>query len=281
MYKAEPWSLNETEKKTKKVVKTKKAVSNPSKVEIKVEAKEKFYSADIAVSTARILKLFEDNKDKCFTNKDISKELGMSVGTVSSVTMRLEALADIRIVGNRRIKGTSSGAQKFQHKNGSMPGFQRETVEEDTNELVKDAAQVVKELFESDKNAVYTKEGVIDKLEGYSKDQIGESLKILVLNKTVKLLEDYEGGKAQYQHINGNKKGVDVSAEPDKRYISVNDYLKGLNFIADSKKLKSNLPKHFRMFHSIQGYVPQYLKSDLDKCLKRIEKKGFFGKVFG
>ena len=274
MYNSEPWPLN------KKVQETKKSEKS-SKKEVAAKAKEKFYSADIAVSTARVLKLFEDNKDKCYTNKDIAKELKISESTVSKITMRLEALFNIRIVGNRRVEGSSNGAQEFQHKKGLMPGFQRKTVKKGTNELVKDSAQAVKELFESNKNAVYTKDEVIEKLNNYSKDQVGESLQILVLQKDIKLLEDYEDNKVHYQHIRGNKKGVDVCYEPNEAYISVGTYLKGLNFVADSKKLKENLPKHFRMFHSTQGYVPQYLKSDLDKCLKKVEKKGFFGKVFG
>ena len=272
MYNSEPWPLNEkvqTEKKSKK----------NSKKEVAAKAKEKFYSADIAVSTARVLKLFEDNKDKKFSNQDIAGVLGMSVGTVSSITNRLEALTDIKIVGNRQT--VSAISQVFQHKAGTKFGFQKEKIDKNSKEVIKDTAQVVKELFESNKNAVYTKEEVIHNLEGYSKGQIEDSLKILVLNKTVKLLEDYEGDKAQYQHINGNKKGVEVCVEPDERYTTVSAYLKNLNFVADSKKLKENLPKHFRVFHSTQGYVPQYLKSDLDKCLKKVEKKGFFGKVFG
>lgn len=272
MYNSEPWPLNKKAQETKKSEKS-------SKKEVAAKAKEKFYSADIAVSTARVLKLFEDNKERRFSNQDIAGELGMSVGTVSSITNRLEALKDIKIVGNRQT--VSAISQVFQHKAGTKFGFQKEKIDKNSREVVKDTAQVVKELFESNKNAVYTKEEVINKLEGYSKGQIGESLQILVLNKTVKLLEDYEGDKAQYQHISGNKKGVDVCAEPDERYITVGAYLKSLNFVADSKKLKENLPKHFRMFHSVQGYVPQYLKSDLNKCLKKIEKKGFFGKVFG
>lgn len=262
MFNEQPWPL-----------KTKKSI-------LKV-ARKKFYSKDIAVSTARVLKLFEDNKNKCFTNQDIAATLDMSVGTVSGVTMRLEGLAYIRIVGNRRIKGAANGAQEFQHKQGLMPGFQRKTVEKGTNVLVEDTAQAVKEFFEKDKNAVYTKEEVIEGLKGYSKTQIVKSLNILVLSKNIKLLKDYEGNKAQYQHIQGNKEGVEVCFEPDENYTSIGAYVKNCNFVVDTKKLKENLPKHFRMFHSIKGYVPQYLKSDLDKCLKKSEKKGFFGKVLG
>ena len=269
MFNEQPWSL----KAKKAVKKEKKSVTE--------KAKKKFYSADVAVSTARVLKLFEDNKNKCYTNQDIATELGMSIGTVSSVTMRLEGLSNIRIVGNRRVKGASNGAQEFQHREGLMPGFQRKTVEKGTNVIVEDAAQAVKEFFEKDKNAIYTKEEVIKGLKGYSEGQIMDSLKILVLSKVIKLLTDYEGNKAQYQHAQGNKEGIDVCYEPDENYTSIGAYLKNLNYKADVKKLKDNLPKHCRMFHSTQGYIPQYLKSDLDKCLKKSEKKGFFGKVFG
>lgn len=272
MYKDQPWPLEEKAQTTKKS-------KESSKKEVAAKAKEKLYSGDVAVSTARVLKLFEDNKDKKFSNQDIAGVLGMSVGTVSSITNRLEALTDIKIVGNRQT--VSAISQVFQHKAGTKFGFQKEKVDKNSKKIIKDTAQVVKELFESNKNAVYTKEEVINSLESHSKGQIEDSLKILVLNKTVKLLEDCENGKAQYQHISGNKKGAEVSIEPDERYISISAYLKSLNFAADSKKLKENLPKHFRMFHSTQGYVPQYLKSDLDKCLKKVEKKGFFGKVFG
>ena len=267
MFNEQPWPLK-TKRETKKVKKS-----------ITETAKEKFYSEDIAVSTARVLKLFEDNKEKKFSNQDIASELGMSLGTVSSITNRLEALADIKIVGNRQ--SVSAISQVFQHKAGTKFGFQKEKIDKNSKRIVKDTAQVVKELFENDKNAIYTKEDVIKILKDYSKEQIVKSLNILVLSKTIKLLKDYEGNKAQYQHVQGNKEGVEVFYEPDENYTSVGAYLKNLNYKADVEKLKNNLPKHFRMFHSTRGYIPQYLKSDLDKCLKKSEKKGFFGKVFG
>lgn len=266
MYKDEPWSLTEQINKSSKKQKVQKE-------------RTKFHAGDTAVSTARVLKLFEENKGKKFSNQDIAKELGISVGTVSSITNRLEALMDIKIVGNRQT--VSAISQIFQHRGGPSFGFHKEKVDKQSKEVIKDTAQIVKDLFKQDKNAVYTKEKVIKKLKGCSKGQIEESLQILVLDKTIKLLEDYEENKAQYQYITGNRKGVEVHLEEDERYISISEYLKSLNYVADVKKLKSNLPTHFRMFYSSRGYIPQYLKSDLDKCLKKAEKKGVFGKVFG
>lgn len=281
MFKNEPWPLIKKAKTSTKnaeatKVKARKESNKVAKVINKIKGIQ--YTPDIAISTARVLKLFNENKERKFSNQDIAEELGMSIGTVSSITNRLEALTDIKIVGNRQT--VSAISQVFQHKSGAKGGFQKEKIDKN-KQVIKDTAQVVKELFESNKNSVYTKEDVIKKLQGYSKGQIEDSLKILLLNGTIKLLEECKGNKALYQHTSGNKKGVEVCTEIDDRYMTVNEYLQSLNYVGDKEKLRRNLPKHYRMFYSTRGLIPEYLKTDLDKCLKKSEKKGFFRKVLG
>ena len=269
MYKDQPWPLEEKAQETKKSEKS-------SKKGIKTEAKKRLYSADVAVSTARVLKLFEDHKERIYTNREIAQELGLSESTVTGINTRLEGVKKIKIV--EVLQRLSAYTPIYQHINGSCNKVNKRRGK-DGNQ--KDVAQVVYDLFENDKNAVYTKPEIIEKLSNYSKGQVEESIKVLVLSKAIKILEDYEGNVMQYQHALGNKKGVDLQYEPDEKYTTVGAYLDSLNYVGDREKLRRNLPKHYRVFYSARGVRPEYLKSDLNKAIEKSEKKGFFRKVFG
>ena len=74
-----PWTLNENESRIKKNSYTKNKES------------------DKAVSTARILRVFEESPKGKFTNRDIANLLFVSESTVSNVTNKLIALGDIKI----------------------------------------------------------------------------------------------------------------------------------------------------------------------------------------
>lgn len=263
MYQDKPWSLTKEEKKNVKKETSKKKVSN---------AKPNFFTEDLAVSSARVLKLFKENKEKYYSNLDISVELGMSSGTVSNVTNRLEALGEIKIVKVRQL--VSALSQVFQYKSGSMVSVEKEKAKKDTARLVKD-------LFENDKNAVYTKQDIMQALPKCSKGQIEESIRILLLNETLKLLLDFEGGSAKYQHFSGNRKGIKVHTEHDLDYITLKEFLKKVDFNYNKEEFLKRLPEKCRAFYSSKGIVIEYLKSDLEECLEKSKKKNFLERMFG
>lgn len=272
MFKNQPWSLS----KKKENENTKSSVvTNP------LTKKSKFQCIDdFVVSTEKIRKLFEENKENCYTNYEIAKKLHMSSSTVSNVTSRLEALGNIRIVGNVRVDKACNGSQIFQHKDGSMPGFQRTTISSKTSEKIKDTAQLVKELFENDVNATYTKNDIITILTGCSKRQIEETIRILVLDETLKVLIT-SNKNAVYQHMSGNKKGLKVYANSDSNYTTWRKFINESNFNGDIKQFISNLPSNCRLFYSPQGIIVEYLKSDLYKILNKVNKKGFVERLLG
>lgn len=272
MYQDKPWSLTKEEKKN--VKKKKESVNLEKKTPKKktLSTKLNFFTEDPAVSTARVLKLFKNNKNKYYSNLDISAELHMSTGTVSNVTNRLEALGEIKIVKVRQL--VSALSQVFQYKEGSMVSVEKEKPKRDTARLVKD-------LFEEDKNAAYTKQDIINKLPECSKGQIDESLRILLLNETIKLLTDFEGKLPKYQHWSGNKKGLKVHEDHDSNYTTIGNFLENVDFRYDKEAFLKNLPQHCRPFYSSKGIIIEYLKSDLEKCLKNSKKKNFIERMFG
>ena len=250
MYKKEPWTLN------------------PEKVACSIKATKNYlFKEDIAISTSRVMNLFESNQERVYTNQDIAKELGMSLGTVSSITNRLEQLAGIKIVKVKQ--SVSAISQMFQHRNGSMHG-----VEKIKNK--KDVARKVKELFEEDKNRILTKKEVINSLSKVSENQISISIRILLLNGTIKIIDNFEGNVAKYQHALGNEKGLEVLTELSNDYSKVSTYLKETKFSGDKKVFSKYLPKTCKLFYSSRGLTPVYPKKDLDKCAEKAQRKGIF-----
>ena len=224
MYQKTPWTLKDN-KKSKKTKATGKV----------------FFKEDVAVSTARVQKLFENNKEKVFSNQEIAVELGMSVGTVSGITNRLEALQNIKIVKVRQT--VSALSQVFQHKDGSLHSVEKEKAKEDT-------AKLVKELFENNTNQVFTKEDIIEQLSNSSKGQIEESIKILLLNGVLKLVGTKDS-KAQYQYINGNLEGFTIYGEPDENYSSLGSFLESKQATHKKEYFTKELAnKEYRLFYS-------------------------------
>ncbi len=252
MYKKEPWTLNSNNLKKEK--------KNSKKV--LEEGKVKFFTEDEAVSTAKVMKLFEKDKNKIYTNKEISEKLGISEGTVSGITNRLEQLSNIKIVKVKQ--SVSALSQMFQHKDGSL-----HAVEKIKNK--KDTAKVVKELFEEDKNRVFTKKEIVSILtnKGESESQIDTSLKILLLDGTLKLTGINEYGRAEYQHIEGNKKGAIVRSEINDNYTSLKEFLQKNSALDKKSFFENKLKKRECMFfYSSSGIIPVWPIKELEKILK-------------
>lgn len=252
MYKQKPWTLD------------KKSRINKSPY---IKNRE----ADLAISTARVQKLFKENKDKTYSNNEISSILGMSLGTVSEITNRLEAIQDIKIVRVRQLKSALS--QVFQHYSGSYPPVFKERGKEDS--IVS-----VHALFTSNINKVFTKNELLQNLDN-SEGKVRRSIQILLLDGHIKLVGSTENGQALYQHKDGNKKGIEIYQDKDDNYITLSNYLKNNNLKEKRSYFKHNLRKKtFRLFYSNIGLLKEYLIEDLDKIKGNMNKKGFLTGIF-
>ena len=257
MYKTEPWTLNEKELETRK---------SPY-----IKNRE----ADLAVSTARVRKFMEDNKTKIFTNNEIAENLGISLGTVSNITNRLESIGDIKIVRIRQ--KTSALSQVFQHIDGPLPAYTKERGK-------RDAIINVLDRFRQNPDEIFTKDDLV-KMVNNTESKIRLSLQILLLNGTVKLVGS-EFGKAQYQYKTGNKKGATIWANPDENYCTISRYLKDNNIKIDSSTVSKELdPSKARLFYSSNGLSQEYHKDDISRVILKIGnkkegRKGFLSSLF-
>lgn len=238
MYKTEPWTLNEKELETRK---------SPY-----IKNRE----ADLAVSTARVRRFMEDNKNKVFSNNEIAENLGISLGTVSNITNRLESIADIKIVKVRQLRSALS--QVFQHIDGPLPAVTKERGK-------RDAIVNVLDRFKQNPDEVFTKDDLVSVLEN-SEGKIRLSLQILLLNGTIKLVGS-EFGKAQYQYKNGNKKGLEIYVNRDEDYYTVSEYKK-------EHQVKKNSFKNIdisksRLYYSSNGLLRIYPKEYLDSIANK------------
>ena len=268
------WTLNEEEVKVKPSQKVKKTSRKSSKKN--VENGARFYKDDVAVAAAQVMELFEKNKTKIYTNKDIANELGLSEGTVTGVTTRLEALRKIKIV--EILQRVSAYTVYYQHIAGPS---QRVNKRRGIDGNKKDTSQLMLELFEEDKNKVFAKKELVEilKAKGESEGQIDTSLRILLLGQDVKVVGE-ENQKGLYQHVDGNKKGLKVYRNTDESYCSVPTFIKESNFKGSEEALRRNLPKSYRLFYSSKGQIKEYLREDLKKSAKKAQKKSFIERMF-
>lgn len=268
MLRKDPWSL--TKKAEKEEVKETKVKKTKNTKKVLEDAKVRF-TEDIAVSTYKVRKLFEDNKEKVYSNLDISLALGISLGTVSCITNRLEALREIKIVKVRQL--VSALSQVFQHKEGSMNYVEKEKSKKDT-------AILVKELFEEDKNYILTRKDVMEAIPDRSKGQIDESIRILLLTNAIKIVGSSMSGKAQFQHIKGNRKGIEVFAEPNKDYCSLKEFL-AINSAEHNEEYfkKALSKKQCKLFYSTKGLITVWNRRDLEEILKN--SKSLIRRIFG
>lgn len=266
MIKEVPWTLEEKSIKENK----KKSIKKKGNNQIT------FFKDDVAVAAAQVMELFEKNKTKTYTNKDIANELGLSEGTVTGVTTRLEALRKIKIV--EILQRVSAYTVYYQHIQGPA---QRVNKRRGADGNRKDTAQLMLELFEEDKNRVFTKKELVEilKAKGESEGQIDTSLRILLLGWDIKVVGE-EDQKGLYQHISGNKKGLKIYKNSDEKYCSVPTFIKESNFKGDEENLRRNLPKTYRLFYSSRGTIKEYLREDLEKSVKKSQKKSFIERMF-
>lgn len=257
MYKTEPWTLNETELETRKAPYIKNR------------------EADLAVSTARVRRFLEDNKNKVFSNNEIAENLGISLGTVSNITNRLESIADIKIVKVRQLRSALS--QVFQHIDGPLPAVTKERGK-------RDAIVNVLDRFRQNPNAVFTKDDLVKVLDN-SEGKIRLSLQILLINGTIKLVGS-EFGKAQYQYKTGDKRGMEIYTSSNENYCTVSKYLKENNIKIDSKSIVKELSSSKgRLFYSSNGLSLEYHKDDISRAVlklgnKKEGRKGFLSSLF-
>lgn len=256
MYQTQPWTLDE-----------KKIEIGATKMHMPI------FKEEMAVSTARVTKLFEQSKNATYTNRDLALKLGLSEGTVSCITSRLQATGTIKIVEvHSRVTAYSMG---YQHKEGPSQSVPRLKGYDGKQ---KDAVILVQELFEQDVNAVYTKADVIEKLKGKaSRGHVEESIKILLLIKVIKIIDDFENRTLKLQSYFGNKKGVNVLAELDEEHMTLRDFIKQEHFSEKEKaEVLNKLPKTCELFYSNRSLTKVYLKKDLEKC----KRKGILGGLF-
>lgn len=242
MYKTEPWTLNEKD------------------LEVKKSPYIKNREADLAISTARVRKFLENNKDKVFSNNEIADNLGISLGTVSNITNRLESISDIKIVKVRQLRSALS--QVFQHTEGPLPAVTKERGR-------RDAILNVLDRFRQNPNEVFTKDSLVETVNN-SEGKIRLSLQILLLNGTIKLVGT-EFGKAQYQYKTGNKKGMEIYVNRDENYTTVKNYTKERNLKPSAFK---NLDESkSRLYYSSVGLIKEFPIEYLDKINEKNQHK--------
>lgn len=246
MYKETPWTLNEKNNRLRK-----------SKY---IKGRQ----ADLAISTARVIKLFELHKEKTFTTGQVAETLGLSDGTVSSILNRLSTLGD-KIVVTKISR--PHPAYIYQHRECAsmiVPFSYKK----------KDPIISIIEFFQKDENAIYTKDELLSKLN-CSESMLRRSLQILLLQGDIKLVGS-KNGKAQYQYKTGNAEGAEISHVEDSNYIKFSNYLeeKKLKDKRDNiKKILGNVKT--RLFYSSTGLTVEYLREDLDKAIEKMNKKKF------
>lgn len=251
MYKETPWTLNK-----------KDTTKNRTRKSSYIKERQ----ADLAISTARVLKLFELHKEKTFTTGQVAEALGLSDGTVSSILNRLSTLGD-KIVVTKISR--PHPAYIYQHRECApmiVPFSYKK----------KDPIISIIEFFQKDENAIYTKDKLLNKL-ACSESMLRRSLQILLLQGDIKLVGSING-KAQYQYKTGNAEGAEISHVEDSNYIKFNNYLEEKKLKDkrdDIKKILGNVKT--RLFYSSTGLTVEYLREDLDKAIEKLDKKKFLG----
>lgn len=251
MYKEKPWTV---EKNVTKKNRTRK--SN--------YIKER--QSDLAISTARVIKLFELHKEKTFSTSQVAEALGISEGTASSILNRLVTLGDKIVVSNMQ---RPHWAPIYQHIETASQAYTFTYTKEDS--ILK-----ILKVFQKNKDAIYTKDELLKEL-GCSESMLLKSLQILLLKGDISYVGN-NNGKAKYQHKDGNTQGIEVSYEQDDRYIRFGTYLEEKKLKSkydDIKKVLENVKT--RLFYSSKGLAVEYLKEDLDKAVEKLDKKKFLG----
>lgn len=243
MYEEKPWTLKKRRKNKSSYIKNREF--------------------DLAISTSKVQKLFERNKEKTYTNNEISDILGISVGTVSSITNRLEAVQDIKIVKVRQLRSALS--QVFQHKSGSLFSVTKERNKED-------AIVSIRSLFELNQNTIFVKDDLLRMLK-ISDGKTTKSLQILLLDGFIKLVGCTNRGHAQYQHKNGDAKEIRIRFKENDKYSSISSYLKKNNLRMKREEIIERLDSKGELFYSSNGLILEYPIKELEEVIKEINLK--------
>mgnify|MGYP003296388023 CR=1 FL=1 len=235
-YQNQPWTLDEKELRVKK--------SNY------VKNRE----SDKAISTARVLQIFEENKNKKFTNRDIAKQLSISESTISGITGKLRDLGSLKQVGEVKPNRTIV----YQHIDGP-----------DSFEVMYDkvpTSQEIRNLFRNNSHKVYTSK-LVAKETGYSSSIVSSILRVLLFNGTIKMVGT-ENGTVQYQYRTGNREGITVYTTRNKDYCSLDEFIE-----ENSIEELGDLMEVINALMELKGYKIE----DVYKVMKeKADKKGAF-----
>ena len=150
MYKSMPWTLSE---KPVKNSKTKNNATNLFFKEIKKGEEEIAENSNslkikkdenLPISVSRIVKFLNKNKDKSFTNAQIAKETGISVGLISGITDKLEGIGIIQ-PGLRKAVGKNT-VQTYQSALANSGKIPKERIGG------KEVIELVQEIFNKNRN---------------------------------------------------------------------------------------------------------------------------------
>ena len=259
-----PWTLEAQEPKS---LKSKRAEIQQKELQSKaVES--------LPVSTARVVKFLNKHKNQTYTNREIAAEVGLSGSTVSGIMDKLEEIGCVKVAKIRK-SATSGISQVYQSYDGSSAKVEKEREVE--GYIVR-----VLEVFNKSVNKVYSKKVIASEL-GISANNVGQALSILLVTGKIKVVGNQDRVPV-YQNIKGNKPKIDVTSEPDKNYMTLNNYLQMNEIKADIKALKQKIASekgHARLFQSDQGLIKEYEVSYLQKIAKPLKKKegGIIGKL--
>lgn len=238
MHEQMPWTLQEKELRVRK---------SPY-----IRNKE----ANLEISTQAVKRLFKENSEKTFTNNEIAETLGISLGTVSDITNRLEAIQDIKIVKVRQLRSALS--QVFQHSSGSMRAVIKERGKAD-------AVICVYETFQASPNRIFTKNDLLSILDN-TEGKIRRSLQILLLDELIKLVGCDDRGCAQYQYCKGNAKGIKIYKERTSGYMTISEFTQ--KYHVGTKSLKDRDVSKSKLFYSSKGLLREYPEDYLKKLTK-------------
>ena len=266
MYNSKPWTSEPQEPKTLK----------KKREEIQAKEVASKNEENLPVSAARIVTFLNKNKDKCFTNKQIAAEIGISGSTASGIMDKLEEIGCVKVAKIR--KGLASGiSQVYQSYDGSSTKVEKEREAE--GYIAKVLAVFMKNI-----NKVYSSKNVANEL-GISKNNVGQAISILLVTNKVKVV-GLEDGALIYQSIKGRKAAIEISIEPDSSYITLRNYIKMNKIKSNSKEIKAKVAEekgHSRLFYSDKGVVKEYEISYLQKVIgygeEKKKKKGLLERI--
>ena len=253
MYKDEPWTLDEKKSKAKRT---------------RVPNYIKERKSDLEIAVSRVRKFIELHKEKVFTIAQLSEALELSEGTVSSIMNRLTTVGEVSVVYMQR----PHWSPVFQH--ASTAPCQVMFVYKKGDPIVK-----VKELFENNKNEVYTKTMLLEKI-AISESMLNRCLQIFLTNGTIKFIGAVNG-HAQYQYISGNGVEYEICTEVDENYMALSEYLTNHKLTNFRETFIKELKGKDKLFYSSKGIRRRYPIESMDKIAKKISKKSILDGLFG